>query len=367
MTVVRTNDAPLAPWQRFPRRTVAVAVSVLPLVAIGNAGVLIWSLDGLELTALVVAPGLMLLAMALAFVPILTNTLRLALWSRFLGVGLGFGGGLRVVTGTTVTSAITPSASGGLPIKILFLIGEGVTARQTATLVSLQTAEDSLVLSTLVLLSLGYSGFQLVDFLGAHPGMLAHIKASVALVGWLALGLIVVLAGLSGAIASGLLGSRLKARTVRLASAGRSFGRQILHDLLGVLRRGKGVALANLSLAVVQWLARFSMAGVVLNAFGVAWQPTLFWLLQYLVQAISSLVPTPGGAGGAEAAFLLLFAPFVAVGVLVPAMSAWRLAGFYLPLVFAALVFFVMHRKALHARANAEHTSATSSQVHPVG
>jgi len=54
---------------------------------------------------------------------------------------------------------------------------------------------------------------------------------------------------------------------------------------------------------------------------------------------------SPTGGGGAEADFLLLFVPFVAVGVLVPAMSTWRLIAFYLPLAGAALVFFVLRRK----------------------
>jgi hypothetical protein len=115
----------------------------------------------------------------------------------------------------------------------------------------------------------------------------------------------------------------------------RSFTAHIISDWLGVMRRGKGVALANLALAALQWLVRFSIAGLVLAAFGEAWHPALYWLLQYLVQSISSVVPTPGGVGGAEAGFLLLFAPFVSGGSLVPAMSAWRLLFFYLPLEHA--------------------------------
>lgn len=344
MTVVTAPNPPLAPWQRLPRRTLAIALSVLPLVAIANVGVLIWSLSGINLAARIIAPGLIVLAAALAFVPMLANSLRFALWSRFLGLGLGIRASFKVVTGTMITNSITPSAAGGMPIKILFLMGEGVTPRRAATLISLQTAEDMLVLSAMVLLSLGYSGFQLVDFLTAQPGLIARVEASLVLAGWIGAGLIVALAGLGGAIVSGLLGDRLRARAANLARWMRSFGGQIVRDWLGVMRRGKGMALANLVLTTAQWLARFSMAGVVLAAFGEAWHPALYWLLQYLVQSISSVVPTPGGAGGAEAAFLILFAPFVAAGVLVAVMSTWRLIAFYLPLAGAALVFFVLHR-----------------------
>ena len=173
------------------------------------------------------------------------------------------------------------------------------------------------------------------------------------LAGWIGLGLAVVLAGLGGALASGLLGDRLRARAAGIAARVRSFGGHVVGDWLKVMRRGKGVALVNLMLSLAQWLARFSMAGIVLAAFGQAWHPALYWLLQYLVQTISSVVPTPGGAGGAEASFLLLFAPFVAGSVLVAALSAWRLIFFYLPLAGEALVFFLLQRGARRAAARA--------------
>lgn len=318
---------------------------MLPVVALGNVAVLVWSLGGVDLAGRLTAPGLLLVAAALAFVPMIVNALRLALWGRFLGAGLGFRGGLTVVTGTMITNSVTPSAAGGVPIKLLFLIGEGVGSRRAATLISFQTAEDAAVLGTLVMLCLGLSGFELADFLAAQPGLLARVEADLALAGWVALAALAGLAGLVGALIAGLLGDRLRRRASRFLAHARGFAGHMLRDWLKVLGRGKGIALANLVLALTQWLARFSSAGIVLAAFGQAWHPALYWLLQYLVQAISSVVPTPGGAGGAEAGFLLLFAPFVTASVLVAAMSAWRLIFFYLPLAGAALVFFVLRRR----------------------
>jgi glycosyltransferase 2 family protein len=308
--------------------------------------VLAWSLGGLDLAGRLVAPGLLLLASAVAFVPMLANSLRMALWSRFLGLGLGFRGGLKVVTGTMVTNSITPSAAGGVPIKVLFLIGEGVAARRAATLISLQTAEDTLVMSSLAALCLTLSGFQLFDFLGREAGLVNEIETDLAIIAAAGGGALALVAGLAGLLAAGLLGKKLRARTTRLIARAHDFGGHVVRDWLGVLRRGKGMALVNLMLALAQWLARFSIAGLVLAAFGQEWRPALYWLLQYLVQSISSVVPTPGGAGGAEAGFLLLFAPFVAAGVLVAAMSTWRLIFFYLPLAGAALVFFLLQRGA---------------------
>jgi glycosyltransferase 2 family protein len=362
LTAIQPPEPQLAPWHRLPRRTVRIALSVLPLLALANIAILVWSLGGVDLAGQIVAPGLLLLAAVLAFVPLIANSLRFALWSRFLGLGLGLRGGLKVVTGTMIVNSITPSAAGGVPIKVLFLVGLGVTPRRAATLISLQTAEDIAVMSALVAICLGFSGFQLFDFISQQPGLIERIEADLALAGWIALGVLGALTGLSAAIAKGLMGERLRTRAARFLARVRSFGGHVVGDWLRVMRRGKGVALVNLALALAQWLARFSMAGIVLAAFGQAWHPALYWLLQYLVQSISSVVPTPGGAGGAEAGFLLLFAPFVASNVLVAAMSAWRLIFFYLPLAGAALVFFLLQRAARPRPAEAEPLNA---QPHP--
>lgn len=363
MTVQAPPEPPPTPWHRLPRRTVAIALSVLPLVALANVAVLAWSLSGVDIAGQLVAPGLLVLAAALAFVPMISNSLRFALWGRFLGIGLGVRGGFKVVTGTMIANSITPSAAGGVPIKVLFLIGEGVTPRSAATLISLQTAEDVAVMSAMVAACLAVSGFQLFDFVAQQPGLLARIEADLVLAGWIGLGLLIGLAGLGWALASGLLGAPLRKRAADVLRRARGFGGHVVRDWLGVFRRGKGVALVSLTLSISQWLARFSMAGIVLAAFGQAWHPALYWLLQYLVQSVSSVVPTPGGAGGAEAAFLVLFAPFVAGSVLVVAMSAWRLIFFYLPLVSAALVFFLLHRAARLRRLRTD--DVLPAQAHP--
>lgn len=354
MSAPGPSEATLAPWQRLPRRTLTIALSVLPVVAFANVVVLVWSLGGIDLAGRIVAPGLLPLACAIAFVPMLANSMRIALWSRFLGLGLGFRGGLKVMTGTMITNSITPSSAGGVPIKVLFLVGEGVPARRAATLISFQTAEDAAVLFSLVALGIGFSGFQLVEFVARQPDLVQRIEADLTLIGTVALGAGLLLSGLGGALAAGWLGKGPRTRAAGMLARLRDFAGHVVSDWLGVARRGKGVAFANLLLALVQWLARFSIAGLVLAAFGQGWHPALYWLLQYLVQAISSVVPTPGGAGGAEAAFLLLFAPFVGAGVLVAAMSTWRLIFFYLPLAGASLAFFVLQRAARQRAGAAE-------------
>jgi glycosyltransferase 2 family protein len=122
----------------------------------------------------------------------------------------------------------------------------------------------------------------------------------------------------------------------------RKYGNALLADWREMMRTGKSVALITTTLAAVQWIARFSIATLVIGAAGATMQPALHWFLQWAVQTLGSVVPTPGGAGGAEAAFLIFFAPFLGENELVPAMTIWRLVFFYLPLTAAAVLFFIL-------------------------
>lgn len=344
------------------RRTLAFALTVLPLLALINVGVLVWSLGSIDLSTRIVAPGLLVLAVFVVFIPMIANSLRLAIWSRFLGLKLGMAGSLRVITGTMIANSLTPPAITGMPIRFMFLMNEGADPQRAMSLISFQTAEDMLILSGLVGICIGLSGFALHDFFASQPELIAQVDSFLQIAGkiaaFAALGLIAVTLFLKRRFVGG---SRLK--TVNRARRRlRAWAGSIGHNWRCVAREGKGLALLTLGLTGLQWGARFSIAGLVLAAFGTEWRPALHWLLQYLVQAMSSIVPTPGGAGGAEAAFLLLFALFVDGDVLVPAMSTWRLMYFYLPLAGAALLFFFL-RSAMRGRCG-ESLTATASSKH---
>ncbi len=332
-------------WRRLPRRTATIALTVLPIVALGNVAVLIYALGGIDISEKLKQPSLLALVACLVFVPMFANSLRLALWARFLGVEMGFVRALKVITGTMATNSVTPSATGGMPIKLLFLMNEGVGPRRSVTLISFQAAEDSAVLAGTLGLCLSITGFAMFEFFRSDPELLARLDGTLRTVSMVVLGTLVALALVALVIGGGLMGHSVREWAARMIRRVKGWIAQIAGDWAAVLKRGKGTALVNLILSSLQWIVRFSIAGLILAAFGVEWQPALFWLLQYLVQSIAAIVPTPGGAGGAEAAFLLLFAPFVEISVLVPAMSTWRLMHFYLPLVGAALMFFLLHRR----------------------
>jgi uncharacterized protein (TIRG00374 family) len=97
----------------------------------------------------------------------------------------------------------------------------------------------------------------------------------------------------------------------------------------------------TISLALVQWTVRFSVITVVIVALDGRFQPLLYWGLQWLTVSFAALVPTPGGVGGAEAAFLVLYSPFMGGARLLAAMAAWRLLLYYWPTLVAGIGLYV--------------------------
>jgi uncharacterized membrane protein YbhN (UPF0104 family) len=105
---------------------------------------------------------------------------------------------------------------------------------------------------------------------------------------------------------------------------------------------GKSRFALSLSLTAVQWIARYSIISLLIAFLGIPVQPVLFWLLQWVVFTLAAFIPTPGAAGGAEAAFFVIYSPFLPAGVLGLATAGWRFFTFYLLLGVAAVLYFAL-------------------------
>jgi uncharacterized membrane protein YbhN (UPF0104 family) len=62
------------------------------------------------------------------------------------------------------------------------------------------------------------------------------------------------------------------------------------------------------------------------------------------VFTIGTLIVTPGGIGGIEAAFYFLFQPVVPENLLALTLLGWRMLTCYLQLTVGAVVFMIMNR-----------------------
>jgi glycosyltransferase 2 family protein len=333
-------------WRAVPwKRLASLAIWLVPLFAIINIGILISAMCGPVGGLLQQSPVLLLLAAVMALTPMTCEMLRLRLWSRFLGVPTRFSGAAQIIA-----NMLTPSSTGSPAIKWGLMRARGVPADKASTLISVQVSEDGFVIVSLLTICISGVGVQRLAVLlqrpelqGLSTGQVAMILAGVGALAALVFAIFVYLKR------SGRIGfvSRLR-RRLRIGR------KRVIRDWRQILRRGKAVAAMTLGLAVLQWTVRFSVITVVILALGGRFQPLLYWGLQWLTVTFAALVPTPGGVGGAEAAFLVLYSPFMGGARLLAAMAAWRLLLYYWPALVAGLGLYGFRamdaRRALKAQ-----------------
>lgn len=325
--------------------------TTLLLVPIGVLGNIIFTLvvtDRDLLASLHELPRAYLaLALGLSLLPWFTNSLRLLIWTRFLGHPLAYRDAFQMTLAVDLGSAISPTALGGGFFKWGMLVQRGVSPGKAASLTTFPIIEDgvffAMALPAAIYLTASWNlpVFRAVadQFRQDAPVVLA-IAAGIALCSWLAVRWILL----------GGLGRRTRQRGILFVARARRKLRDTWRDARDVFRlivvRGKSRFALSLSLTAIQWIARYSVISALAAFLGSPVEPVLFWLLQWVVFTLMGFIPTPGAAGGAEAAFYLIYSPFLPEQVIGLATAGWRFFTFYLPLGVASVLFFLLNLRA---------------------
>ncbi|WP_412067922.1 lysylphosphatidylglycerol synthase transmembrane domain-containing protein [Rubrivirga sp. IMCC43871] len=335
------DASPLPPT----RRLLHAAAWLIPAGVLINVGVALLTTDAHFLEDIGrVTPLAVCVAVGLALLPWATQSLRIGIWTRFVGHPVGFRSGVRIAAGGVLGSAVTPTAVGGGTIRWALATRYGVPPGKAASLLAVEAVEDltffALALPAAILLSHADESAA-IRRLATSParGLDDPVWATAA--GVVAVG---VLLGVVARLAlRGRFGPGWRRRGVRLAARVRRPFRALLADVRLVLglvaTSGKRWFALSLSLTAVQWITRYSLATIVIVLLGGPLRPYLFWVLSWATYAVSSAVPTPGAAGAAEATFYVLHTPFVSAERLVVVTAAWRLLMFYVPALVAAVTF----------------------------
>ncbi len=286
--------------------------------------------DTFDLVA-TLAPGWLLVAALLGLLPVLFHAVRIRLWSGFLGAPTNLRGALRASFGTELGAAVSPKAIGGAPVKIALLIESGQNAGTAASITLLNNLEDAVLFSLLMPIAAFLTrSWQIPQVQTAISGVAAKLSGSLPwLVGVVALVVVLVL---------------LRRRTKRTAAPGDHPRGRLATALSGIRadflsawaligQRGKLRFALAVSLTSVQWACRWSVATAVMLGLGIAVDPVLFVLLQWVVFTMMVFVPTPGAALGAEASFAAVLGAFIPAGLVGLVGAAWRFLTFYLVLV----------------------------------
>lgn len=322
------------------RRLFRLSLLLIPLGVLGNLAFSLAATDASVWGSLGHFPkGYLLLAAALAFLPWLTNTLRLLLWTRFLGHDLGFAESFRITLATQLGSAVTPTATGGEVIRMGLLVERGVPPGVAFSITTLASLEDglffllSLPAALLVLSSTRLPALPGIGAAGGGALRALLIGGTVLFAVWFVWRLVVL----------GRLGERPRAVGLRWTAATRRRIRagwtETRHAWRLILRRGKRRFALTFALTAVQWSARYSVITALAAFLGAPVDPFLFFALQWVVFTLMSFVPTPGAAGGAEGAFYLVFGGVLPGAVIGIATAGWRFLTFYLQLALGALLF----------------------------
>ena len=225
---------------------------------------------------------------------------------------------------------ITPSGAGGQPFQILYLKRRGMT--DGAALAIPVYAFLLQQISFVVVAVLFFSFF-------GHLFQVSALKVT-AYIGLVFFSLvpffIILSAAFPKAVGKMIMALIRGLAAIRIIKNPEALGEKVLRQLqeysqaINYINRHRSLTLEMFLLSILYHLGRASMPFFILQAFGghVNWLVVTVATL-YIYAAIT-IVPTPGGAGAAEASFYLVFADLPDSGLVFWAMLVWRFFGDYI-------------------------------------
>ena len=311
---------------------------LIPLGVIGNVAFILLAGDGVLFRSQVhIAPEYIVIAAFLSITPWFTGALRLLLWSRFLGGGLRYREVFRIVLGAELGAAISPPIIGGSAVKAGMLMQKGLPGGTALSLTALESMEDGLFFLVMVPLALTLSSSWDLPVIQRLLSGSGHASLPMFLAG----------GGIACGAVFALAQPRCRTLVMRFTPAARLATiiapayRNFIEAWKTIIAGGKSVFALTFALTAVQWICRYSILTLLLLSLSLPVQPVLFMALQVLVFALMSFIPTPGGAGGAEAVFYIFYHPFLAADSIGLVTAGWRFFTFYFLLFLAAALFLV--------------------------
>jgi uncharacterized protein (TIRG00374 family) len=305
-----------------------------------------FTVDSSALSAFSQFPFLCVLALAgMITLPWLADTLRVQIWLHFLDKRERFTEVFRMTLASEMASALSPAAIGGSGAKLGWMISRGIAPGVASSIMALNALEDTVffVLALPLALLLSSATSQ-----GMTLGKLSSLIQERGLSG--SRGVFFFLLGmallyLAGRLTWSLLPAAFKSRV-------RGWKDKLKHQVnlakktfRLMIAQGGWRFFATVGLAGLHWACRFSMLTVLLLGLHQYVDPFNFFASQWLVFMLMKLVPSPGGAGGAELAFLFFYRSLLPENLLGLLVGAWRVLTFTLPVGLATLLFLFLVRK----------------------
>ncbi len=232
-------------------------------------------------------------------------------------------------------NCITPFASGGQPAQVLHMGRAGVPAGSCACALTVKFVVYQFVLTVYSSVTLL---FKFADFSDEIHGLKYLVLAGFAVNTAVIMGLLCICFGRKGtekfleSIIRFFSWMKLIRNPEALCSSMKS-QTALFYNSFSAIRKDKQLLAKIGILSAVQLTAYFLIPYTLLRCFHVK-PDSIFSMLvaQAFVLNVSSFVPLPGAAGGAEYSFHTMFAMFFPVQLLALAVLLWRIVTFYLPI-----------------------------------
>lgn len=316
-----------------------ILLFLIPVGVIGNILFSVYTLDKDIWQSLAsFSSHYLWVAIVLGLVPWLTNSVRIVIWTRFLGTPISLKEVLSIVLGAELGSAISPTAIGGGYVKMGMLIQKGLKPGTAVSVMTLGSVEDGLFFLLAIPVALLFS---------------THIEFSLFKTIWSGVqsSLITILIVLSILLVVIYLinNSPVKLIFAHLSwlKKGNKAFKKMWHDFVMVYKlvgsKGKCRFTLSFFLTAIQWICRYSVISALLACFNIPIHPLEFFLFQWMVFTLMNFVPTPGGSVGAEAAFYFIYQAFVPRDILGLVTAVWRFLTCYFQLSLGSVIFSLLN------------------------
>ena len=243
-------------------------------------------------------------------------------------------------------SCITPSASGGQPMQVLYLRKEKVSVPVSTLVLMIVTI---MYKSVLVVTGIGIMVFgrrfmhtYLEDVLGVfYLGIFLNI---ICVAGMGILAFHPTLARRMGEKILKFLGKIHVIKNTEDWEGRLEVSMDSYSQVAAFLGNHTGLMARVLLVTIVQRLALFLVTYFVYKSFGLAgYGVQTIVLLQAAISIAVDMLPLPGGMGISEKLFLVIFGPVFGTKLIVPGMVLARGLGYYIQLLMCAVLTGVAH------------------------
>lgn len=278
----------------------------------------------------------------LLYLPWIFYALRVYMWSIFLKEKIKYLDLIRIVITADLASALSPTAVGGAPVKAALLLNRGFSSGNVGFLLTYGVIED-IIFYTL--------GIVLAAIFSSHliSGIFTNLVDFIQTYSWHLIIFTTILLGYTYLLKRNKIPSSLRLITyvpTSIKTKIYNYKSKLSDGYIDMksnfkmaLKHGKLRMLASFTMLLLQWMAKFSVLLVILDAFGVDFDVVQSYIRQWVVFVMMLFIPTPGASGGAEASFLLIFGKSIPSDLSFLIVSVWRLFTYYFVLLSAVLSY----------------------------